>query len=99
MKITLVKEVQASNPRLEMVMCLDDVKPSIQLTLKFTCPECAGHGCRSESRELPCLNGTVSRTIEPSSLNKWFDDKTTSKIKIAFNQLNVDLNGTQYQVR
>lgn len=100
MKITIIKELEVTNPSLNMTMILGEKdKPSLHISLEFTCPECGGHGCRNPSSELRCDGGAVCRTIEATKLSKWLDDPALTKVRIAVAELHNALNGSTYQAR
>lgn len=86
MKLTHVKEVEAAGARIVI-----NINPDNQHTimhLEYTCPDCAGHGCRRgyPNNDPYCSGGTVIMKLDPSKLHQVFGTQA-SKIIMAFSNL------------
>lgn len=78
MKVTLTKSRDLNDPHLEIDLDLTHAKAHIVLT--YTCPKCAGYGCRHGNSpcddNIPLIPGEVVPTLGPEAkamLKELFD--------------------------
>lgn len=78
MKVSLTTTKELEDPRLEINVQLETGKIDIYLT--YTCPKCAGHGCKHGS---PCDD---SKQLAPEEVVSTLGDSAACLIKL-LNQL------------
>jgi predicted nucleic acid binding AN1-type Zn finger protein len=95
MKIKSIKEITVDNVGVTIHINPGNQDTSVVLT--YTCPDCAGWGCRrhgSTSGGNPdCHGGTVKTKLNPSKIDQQLDGETAMKIKAAVQNLSMELNG------
>jgi hypothetical protein len=76
MKVILTKEVELRD--VDVNISLDLKKETFEITLSYTCQECAGHGCR---RDNGCNNGTISMKLDPAKMDRNLDKETADHLR------------------
>lgn len=92
MKLTFINEVEVNDPRINISVDLKSQTSTI--TLSYTCPRCAGHGCR---REDSCNNtGSMSVDLDPSKMDIILTEDVASKLRSIIQNLSSSM--TKHQV-
>lgn len=95
MKITTITEVVVEHAMLTIKINPNNQDTSVVLT--YTCPDCAGHGCRSHGNtragNQECSSGSVAVKINPAKIDIQLDQETSMKIKAAVQNLANELTG------
>lgn len=78
MQITYSKEITISDPQINIAIDLKNNKADI--ILRYTCPDCCGHGCRHSGRQ-SCNSGSISEKLDPDKIDRMLDAESASKLK------------------
>lgn len=78
MKLTFTKEFEIADA--DVNISLDLKKETFAITLSYTCPSCAGHGCR-HSGDRACNNGSISMKLDPDKMDKNLDKETANHLR------------------
>lgn len=92
MKITLTEEVELKDVDINISINLK--KETFDINLSYTCPNCAGHGCRySGSKD--CNGGTIAMKLDPAKMDKNLDQETASKLRAIIQKLSSSITKHQ----
>lgn len=95
MKITVVKESEAKDA--EITITINPENQKTEMWLSYTCPDCAGWGCRSHGNTSggnpDCNGGNCSFKLKPSKLDQYLDAGTAMKLKAAVQNLFLEMTG------
>lgn len=93
MKITTIKEVVVDHGR--VTVSINPISKETSMVLCYTCPDCAGHSCRSHGNTSggnpDCSGGTVTVKIVPSKIDQQLDVETARNIKAVITDLYQEL--------
>lgn len=91
MKLTFIKEVEINDPRINI--SVDLKSQTFKITLSYTCPSCAGHGCRREDK---CSNtGSMSVDLDPSKIDIILTEDDASKLRSIIQNLSSSMTKHQ----
>jgi hypothetical protein len=89
MKIKSIQEIEVNDTEINISINLK--KQTSTITLSYTCPSCAGHGCRREGR---CSNtGSISMDLDPTKIDISLDRETASKLRSIVQNLHASMLG------
>jgi hypothetical protein len=77
MKLTHIKEIEIKHASIDISVDLKQETSTIRLS--YSCPECAGHGCRY--RENKCNGGSIIEELNPAKINSQLDKESANKLR------------------
>lgn len=78
MKLTFRKEIVIDSPDVNITLNLKN--ETSHMRLRYTCPQCGGHGCRHSGND-SCNGGTVTVDLDPTRINDILDAQSSEKLK------------------
>lgn len=88
MKLVEVKEIEAVNPEIKIILNPETLEFCI--VFSYQCPRCTGKGC-GKHNQYNCQNGKVHKLLKPEEFGTVFSASELTKIKSFINALLINI--------
>lgn len=88
MKLVEVKEIEAVNPEIKII--LNPETSEFCIVFSYQCQRCVGKGC-GKHNQYDCQNGKIYKLLKPDEFSNIFSAKEITKIKTLLNAIYLGL--------
>ena len=88
MKLVEVKEIDAVNPEIKIILNPETLEFCI--VFSYQCPRCEGKSC-GKHNQYDCKSGKVYKLLKPEDFSTVFSAKEITKIKSLLNAIHLGL--------